>query len=506
MRARFRAVIILALLATPAGVRAQQTPPPLIATCTVPADRRWSDQEKMVWARACVGEVADFNTEPHYGGNVDARIALLPERRILRSKFIETILTEDPYRSAMKRYGVRVTGARFRERLDLQNVEVATELWFEQCLFEQGADLSWFRSTQPVAFNTSRASGSLNLYAAQITSDVHMTDSVIAEVGLVAAQIGRTLDLSKSRIASAVDMGGSTVGVDLAMNDGIYGDVSLLGAHVGHAASLINSKVGGGLQMDGLQVGTDLSMQNAELFDEVGLRYAQIGGQLDWSGGVFHDDVDLSGAHVGGELVLDSAKWWQGVSLTARYTKIGVIPGFSDAWPDTLHVFGLTYDGIAETGDDFQPWFKRQDVYTRQPYEHLAGVLQARGDIERATAVRVAERDRDRSGQAWYIFGWLTLLKYLIGYGYYPYYSLVWIAGFVILGALVLRWSGEGRRNQMPIGLSYSFDMLLPVIRLRESHYQIDLRGWPRYYFYVHRLMGWALASFLVAGLSGLTK
>jgi hypothetical protein len=28
--------------------------------------------------------------------------------------------------------------------------------------------------------------------------------------------------------------------------------------------------------------------------------------------------------------------------------------------------------------------------------------------------------------------------------------------------------------------ISYSFDMLLPIIRLRESHYQFDLKTWAR--------------------------
>jgi hypothetical protein len=58
----------------------------------------------------------------------------------------------------------------------------------------------------------------------------------------------------------------------------------------------------------------------------------------------------------------------------------------------------------------------------------------------------------------------------------------------------------------MPHGYSYSFDMLLPIIQLRPSHYDIDLKGRARYYFYVHKIIGWALASFLVAGLAGLTK
>jgi hypothetical protein len=41
---------------------------------------------------------------------------------------------------------------------------------------------------------------------------------------------------------------------------------------------------------------------------------------------------------------------------------------------------------------------------------------------------------------------------------------------------------------------------------LREKHYQIDLAGWPRYYFYMHKVMGYVLASFLITGLAGLTK
>jgi hypothetical protein len=46
----------------------------------------------------------------------------------------------------------------------------------------------------------------------------------------------------------------------------------------------------------------------------------------------------------------------------------------------------------------------------------------------------------------------------------------------------------------------------LPIIKLRDAHYKIDLVGLPRYYFYGHKVAGYVLASFLIAGLSGLTK
>ena len=78
--------------------------------------------------------------------------------------------------------------------------------------------------------------------------------------------------------------------------------------------------------------------------------------------------------------------------------------------------------------------------------------------------------------------------------------------GLVMAGAIVLRVSGEGRRNGMPYGLTYSIDMLLPIIELRKKHSDIDLQGWPRYYFYGQKIRGWVLVSFLIAGLSGLTE
>ena len=58
----------------------------------------------------------------------------------------------------------------------------------------------------------------------------------------------------------------------------------------------------------------------------------------------------------------------------------------------------------------------------------------------------------------------------------------------------------------MPYGIAYSLDMLIPVVRLREYHHKVELHGWARYYFYVHILAGYVLASFLIAGLAGLTK
>jgi uncharacterized protein YjbI with pentapeptide repeats len=561
MRPRLRAIVALILLAAPASAPAQTAPLPILP-CRIAADHSWTPQEQVAWARICGDQVANFNDEPDYGGAIDLRDGWLPDNRVLSRKFIETILTDEKYRGAIKRHGVRFAGARFTQPIDLQNVKLDNELWFDQCLFDAEVDMSWLQAAQPVGFSGSTVTGPLIFYAAQLASDLQIKGSVVSEIRMAGAHVGRTLDLGGSNIIKELDMRGIDVGVDLGMASGEYKNVSLLGAHVGHTLNLQRSTVVGLLQMDSLQVGvylhfryatladvdllgahvqsqvafqgatvtgtlnmfetqvgTDLFMNNGATFSKaINLRNAQIGGGLDWRGATFHGDVDLTGAHVSGAFALGSqnqpaaanqpgpAKWAKGVTLTARYAKVGVLPRLSDAWPDKLHVVGLTYDGIDAVGEEFQPWFDRQDHYSRQPYEYLANGLQAQGDIERATAVRYAERERDRGEQSSWIFAWLTLLKHLIGYGYYPQYSLYWVGGFVLLGMAVLWISGEGRRNHMPYGVSYSFDMLLPIIQLRAEHYTIDLAGWARYYFYIHKIAGWALAAFLAAGLAGLTK
>ena len=55
--------------------------------------------------------------------------------------------------------------------------------------------------------------------------------------------------------------------------------------------------------------------------------------------------------------------------------------------------------------------------------------------------------------------------------------------------------------------VAYSFDRFLPLVRLREYNYtEIEVRGWLAYYFYFHQMMGFILASLLIAGVTGLAE
>jgi hypothetical protein len=692
-------LIVLALLGASFEARAEGRPaaPSVDGNCSVAADtQRWTKQEIFVWERVCAGAIADFNDGTAYGGKLDPNGPEgLPESRILRRKFLETILLEDKYRSVLTRHGVRIIGARFKERVDLVNADLGHELWLNNSLLEQGADFSGAKSSNLLSFdgskvtgaftanwsridqalnmrkarfadivmgsthiggmleldgstvsgklslgklhvdsslsmgnghfsevvlgsahiggtlglNGSTVSGKLNLGTLHVDSSLFMGNGQFSEVVLGSAHIGGTLELNGSTVSGRLNMDKLHVDSSLFMRNGQFSEIVLASAHIGGTLQLNGSTVSGRLNMDKLRVDSSLLMHSAEFrevvlgsahingtleltgskvrgrlymdklrvdsaldmsnnahFAEVNLTSAHIGGQLTmknaavtgnlrcynltvdqdtflsdahFPGGIdctfskfknldltkstFGDDVNLGSAQISGELLLGpagqhSARWSPGKTLILRNARAETIPMLADAWPADFDVRGFSYRVLPEDPagshhpttecrpDLFQCWFGKQKSFSPQPYEQLALVFQNQGGDDDARTIRYLGRERERSESTGLKYAWLTTLDWAIGYGHRIERALGWTIGLMFLGAIVLRISGEGPKHGLPVGLSYSFDMLLPIIKLRDAHYEIDLKGWPRYYFYVHKVAGFVLASFLVAGISGLTK
>jgi hypothetical protein len=167
--------ILIALLISPVRVWSQVVARPVSSDgrCSVPAEEHWKPQEKFVWFRVCVGEVADFNKEPGYGGEVDPkRPAGLPESRILSSTFLETILLRDNYRNALTRHGVRIVGARFREIIDLEDAELGHDLWLDKSLLEKGANFFGARTMHRITIDGSKVTGPLNMMRLEVAGDL----------------------------------------------------------------------------------------------------------------------------------------------------------------------------------------------------------------------------------------------------------------------------------------------------------------------------------------------
>jgi hypothetical protein len=236
-----------------------------------------------------------------------------------------------------------------------------------------------------------------------------------------------------------------------------------------------------------------------------------------------------------------AAELGQGAKLVLCNTRVGALQDEPMAWPQQLDLDGFSYERLGGFGAApeaavgrrgskwFIEWLARDEPHTPPPYYQCARVLREMGHPEMADDVLYAGRERERK-EVWQSAksvrdyarsAGLWLLKSTVGYGYgYRYFrALEWVLIFVLLGIVVLLlfsgadkvagtiiWTAQGVFSHLLALSLYSLDLLLPIVELHKPNDDIMLDGVARYYFAFHRLMGYVLASFLVAGLTGLTK
>jgi hypothetical protein len=437
-------------------------------------------------------------------------------------------------------YGTTVTG-----KLNMYRLEVRRDLSmtgpkaafkdvdFVSAKVGGGLSMADAKVDGRLAMNGASVTGKLDMSGLEVGRPVTSQgpDAPVYDVDLVGAKVGGPLNMDGATVAGRLNMYRLEVGQDLTMSGPgtRFRDVDLGDAKVGgHVAINGGTTVGGKLDMYRLEVGQSLFMDEA-ILKSAALSSSHIGGALNLTGAEFQD-LDLSATRIDGALVLSSAPrsgWPDGARLSLRDTRAGVLQVHwdeaTDAWPEGLQLDGFTYDRLgfgsdadnrlARDVDRYVGWLGRDLSYSPQPYEYLANVFRVAGEPAKADRIRYESRERDRA-EAWQQgdyarwFG-LTLLKWGIGYGLGVRYFLAlwWIVVFTLIGAMALRVSRQG-----PNGLSakaiFSLDLLLPIVQLDPAHSQHEaaLVGGVKHYFYAHKLVGWVLASFLIAALAGLTQ
>jgi len=402
--------------------------------------------------------------------------------------------------------------------------------------------------------SSSTVTGKLNMNQLHVDQAVFMNDKAnFTKIDLVVAHIGGSLDLSSSTVTGLLNMNGISVDRVLIMRDKAqFEEIDLRGArteqldlnsstvtgmlnmnqiHVNQAVLMGNqanfaginlaiariggqfdlkgSTVTGKLEGDYVDVEQTMYLGNGATFkDEIDLRSAKLGQDLDLSNGTFYKNVDLAGTQIGGVLGLKSTQWPGGATLNLTGAAAGGID-LSHSWPNRIFLNEFTYRNLSNISENIsqqaESWFGKQP-YAPQPYEQLAGVLQANGLLDDATDIRYAGKKREQQAASGLSRLWALLLHYSIGFGYHLEFAFYWAAGFVLLGWAVLYATGQRTKHGTTLGLAYSFDMLLPLVQLDKKHDDIDLDPWPQRYFYAHKIIGVILASFIAAGITGLTK
>lgn len=423
------------------------------------------------------------------------------------------------------------------------------------------ADFWLARLSSSLTLRNSRVDDILDLTGAEIGGDLVIADGTrLGALSANSANIARSLEIRGAEIVDYVDLWGVQIAQDLLMLGSetaptVIGSgvaiaelaqlapdappvLSLGSARIGRRISIADTRINGKLDLDAVRVTEDLWLRDCSIVaGPINLVFARIGQNVDFSSTVL-TDVDLTGGRIGGELRLGAPSggltapvWKPGGSLRLRNVEVSswtdatgnptpratgclAPPGTPDPWPDDIDVIGFSYQNVGGFGggatvaehdvDWFCRWLARQTVYSFEPYQHAAAYLRRVGLEEDAEDVLYCGKTLQiENTDSWGGRFALQVQRAFVGFGYKVERSLLWAALFVLVGQQVFSRTHEAKARRMTVGLAYSIDMFVPGLSLRGMHREIDLAGWQRYYFYLHKFMGWVLGSFVVASLVG---
>ncbi|WP_144109682.1 hypothetical protein [Paraburkholderia sp. BCC1886] len=432
---------------------------------------------------------------------------------------------------------VLLDGSQFDDGIDMGGIKTSASLVLDGVTVAHDVNLVDADIGGQLSLNAVDIKGVFKAGSANVTKGFYATGATFSEVRLTSLKIGDELNIRKTTITGPFAFDSAEVGqsAHVDQNTVFKKDATFSSTRVLGQLDMSTAQFDGTLRMENLAVGRSLIMRGTSIGTRASMTYLSVGGNLELSGGGSFATLDLTGARIGQGLRLGSASrppphWQAGAQLILRNASARDIQdlmtcqdkvhqkGCVDGWAPQLDLVGFTYENPSALDIDAQSdmavrtwqwwvgWLDRQSVFQPQTYAQAARMLDKINQGDKAIDILYAGKTHERRAAAGLQRILLTLHWMFVGYGFRTSYALWWSIGFVVLGVLVLKVSGERKRSGELLGFAFSADMLLPIIRLREAHYDIDLHGWARYYFYFHKVMGYVLASFLIAGLAGLVS
>lgn len=486
----------------------------------------WSHDERHVWERLCLWGF--------YIGEPTASVT---------GQFIRDLFTNQKYRDKLNPNGLRISNVKFTSFLNLASLNIPVGLFFEQVDFFKVVNLSGARISGPVSLENSQVQ-ILSMEGTRVAGDVQLLGVVMelkarnlkVEGGLRIRQ-GLDIELANAQVGGGLifELPSSNNPLKVYAPYVKVGGVVWIKTDVDAKNLPVNSV---SAHFANARISQDLVVTDSNVA-RLDLNEAEVGGSVQLQGTSVRM-LNASGVRISQEFVLVPSAGhgvkWTGASLldlsNARISRISAPRNFS-YWPDSLEmgdaqfnsfVSRPTYpDSPAKTSlkqmpepDWFVSWLNRatHDRFDPQPYQQIMDIATKSGQDDIHDAVGFAKKERERelacSGRPFGVLSLDCLLlmfsRTVIGYGYHYWQTVVFVIAFVVLGTLAFQFVPTEDKRGLKYGFAYSFDTFIPLIRLRELHYEIDISNWVRYYFYVHKLAGWVAGSFLVAGLGGFTK
>lgn len=438
---------------------------------------------------------------------------------------------------------MRIDGTLMLEHGTFKNVSIGHSRVQEQILlnhstFQGSVRMDSIKTGSSVFLDSSTIKDSLDLHASEIGFDVNIKNSTIG-----------MLDLGRSRVHGSVLIEGKDPANPLKEESKTtFKKVILQSAVIDHSVHIIGATITEEFRLGEMRVADPIVIRHTNMSKmccPIDVTFSDIGGlSLDH---LYLPSLDLSETVIRQPLELGLITWNKKATLFLRGTEIKtLIDDAESSWPMTIDLSGFVYSKFAAKPGTkslsarstmwINDWLSKQELYTPQPYVQLASVLRSEGQREKAEDILFESKERERSiTQDIRTWIWLTAQWIMIGYGYHTIlYPSLWAFAFALTGCLML-WRFQNpfknpgsapatsflplsiqnrfpsswviRVNQFFALLIYSLDRFLPAVKLRE-HFRPEIRplGWLSYWFHFQQIMGYVVAAFFIAGLSGLIE
>src|SRR5260221_2320225 len=210
-------LLAVALLCFGGPATAASGAPPAETPCAAPPAADWRAGEQWAWSEICQGRTADF--AERYGGGADpAGAASWPAERTISAGFLAAILQRPPWRDALTPKGLRLSGVRMDEPLDLTNAGVPVELRLENSLIAAPLILAGAHSPSRMSFDGSHFAAALDLARLELSGRLTMRRAVVADLALGGAMTGDDVDLTDLAAAATVALGAARIAGALIMS------------------------------------------------------------------------------------------------------------------------------------------------------------------------------------------------------------------------------------------------------------------------------------------------
>ena len=432
---------------------------------------------------------------------------------------------------------VAFTGSTFEKELSLDSATIGGDLNMTGGDFSE-IILKTAEIRGGLSMTGSHVTGRLNMDGSSVSGSLFLRDATFTDVDLTQVTIGRQLSTRGSTFKGKLNMGSLATGSHVFMNQkSSFADVEMQDARIGGHLNLSGAEFSGKFYGGSISVEQDLTMTGATFEHPADLPMIRVGGDV-VIGGATLSGLNLYGATIRKNLAFrdfeggrvqwrrytDDNGQIQNPMVILFNSSAGALLDDERSWPRNLHLSlrDFKYERLVPFGDQGQrlgelrdatwyiDWLAHELSNSFQPYWQLANTLRAYGEDAKANDILIAGRERERLQLSWWSperWG-LWLLRWIIGYGYGSgeLQAVLCAIPFVVFGWIVAWCTAAPDANGRRIGFWYSFDMLLPGMWLNESHAKVELHGCARWYFNVHRFVGYGLLIFVVTGLTGLAE